>query len=127
MTLDLDHLESLAAAATEGPWRVTTGLLEGRGPLRVMVEDPRHVLADERMGYLVATTGKASNSDSAPDAAFIAAARTAVPALCAEVRRLREDKQTAEETVGHLRDEIHDLREERDELRAALDAARRDK
>ncbi len=61
---ELDHLEALANAATEGPWTWDT--------------------------YIVRADGRPIiTADSAMDARFIAASREAVPALIAEVRRLR--------------------------------------
>ena len=64
--LDLDAIEARAHAATPGPWRPA-------GP----------------DGDAVAQMGSARRIRSLEDAAFIAAARTDVPALLAEVRRLR--------------------------------------
>lgn len=97
VALDLDRLEALAAAATEGPWRAGLNggiaLVVSRdfGPGRL----PRQFRAD--CGHF--------DQDRA-DAAFIAEARTAVPALIADVRRLRAlvEQQGAEviETRGAL-------------------------
>ena len=61
---ELDRLAALAAAATPGPWINTLG--------RVHSADTTHIAN----GY-------------EDDCEFIAAARDAVPALVAEVRRLR--------------------------------------
>jgi hypothetical protein len=65
---ELDTLDALAAAATPGPWEMGTG---------------------KAYNVLTLTEVLAEGLESA-DAAFIAAARDAVPALVAEVRRLRE-------------------------------------
>lgn len=69
--LDLDHLQALADAATEGPWTA-------RAVYPFLVEQGD-------AGFV--STNLADST--AADAAFIAAARTAVPELIAEVRRLR--------------------------------------
>lgn len=94
---DLDRWEALAAAATAGPWKaglnggIALVVSHDFGPGRL----PRQFRAD--CGHF--------DQDRA-DAAFIAEARTAVPALVAEVRRLRTlvDVQGADlmETRGAL-------------------------
>jgi hypothetical protein len=81
MTLPLDEWERLAAAATPGPWRHRT------------TSDPTGeqyscVTASERAPGRSPRTIIVGDTDYT-DAAFIAAARDAVPALVAEVRRLR--------------------------------------
>lgn len=74
MTQDeLERLEALANSATGGSWQVGDPY-DGRTALLVAVYG---------MGMEVADT------QTENDAAFIAAARSAVPALVAEVRRLR--------------------------------------
>ncbi len=74
MTKDeLDRLDALANAATGGPWEVG---------------DPYN----SRTVSLVAVYGlgmEVADTQTERDAAFIAAARSAVPALVAEVKRLR--------------------------------------
>lgn len=67
--LDLDALEALANAATEGPWEA----------------DKMGELVDARGVHIVRQEAYA-NTVTACDAEFIAAARTAVPALIAELR-----------------------------------------
>lgn len=85
MTLDIDAIEALAGKATKGPWKTHT-------------VDDTCIMSDQ---YDVATTCDSSNAECAEgynveyermetDAAFIAASREVVPALIAEVRRLRE-------------------------------------
>lgn len=77
---ELDAIEKRAGAATLGPWRIRRPdhdspegptLVEGPYFLRAHVESPDFA------------------HDTRPDAEFIAAARSDVPALVAEVRRLR--------------------------------------
>lgn len=70
--LDLDAIERRTGAATPGPWTA-----EHRG------FDVYETQTDH--GDVVAEAGLSTN-----DAAFIAAARSDVPALVAEVRRLRQ-------------------------------------
>ena len=76
---ELDRLQVLADAATAGPW----GTIPPGGPNGAFWG------ICNRLGMIVAmrlTTSKA-------DAEFIAASRDAVPALIAEVRRLRTDTE----------------------------------
>jgi hypothetical protein len=76
--VDLDELERLSNAATEGPWEywlTTKGKRKGSicvGP------DNSHI------EFVIG-----ENKEGEDDAEFIAAARTAVPALIAELREAR--------------------------------------
>lgn len=74
---DLDRLDWLAARATEGPWEWFFAL--GRNFL---------VLGKHAPNWWE-NTAETVETRNAADAAFIAEARTAAPALVAEVRRLR--------------------------------------
>ena len=86
----LSEIEAAADAATEGPWYALPkySLLGKRstvaeaGPVRVTADD----------AHELQTAGE--------DAAFIALARTAVPELVAECRRLREALQEAFVAIG---------------------------
>lgn len=78
---DHDALRALEAAATPGPWK-RYGMAGVAGPDWEIV-DERRVECD--CGEPVALTGCVTNAD----AAFIAAARNAVPALLAENADLR--------------------------------------
>ena len=78
---DLAEWERLAAAATPGPWRQDPG---GR--------------AGARFDDVLADGSNIAEWIEPADAAFIAASRTALPALVAEVRRLRE---ALEQVRGH--------------------------
>ena len=71
MSLDLDPIKARADAATEGPWGV---------------EDAR-VFGDDGRTQVCTLSGTRA---WLPDAEFIAHARTDIPALIAEVERLRE-------------------------------------
>jgi hypothetical protein len=90
VTLDLDAIEARAAAAHGGTWVVdikggTDYTGEGWVQIEVAFGDgpnaPGLVMGD--------------HEDADLDAEFIAAARSDVPALIAEVRRLREDVEKA--------------------------------
>ena len=74
MTIDLDELERLAAAATPGRW----------------AHDREWV---DALNVLLPTEA---------DAAFVAAARNALPDLIAEVRRLREAQERHLRLISEL-------------------------
>lgn len=95
--LDLDHLESLAANATPGPWGVSNG--DDHSCMNVYGVTTNGAEVD----FSVNTTGRdivcltlvqdpliACHNAGLweEDAEFIAASREAIPALIAEVRRL---------------------------------------
>jgi sirohydrochlorin ferrochelatase len=95
---ELARLEALAAAATPGPWntyecRHHSG---GNGPSKV---DYQVSCAKECVAW---------DMPSSSNAAFIAAAREAVPVLVAEVRRLREEMAEMR-PVGMTSDDVADL------------------
>jgi hypothetical protein len=77
----LAKLEQLAAAATSGPW----------------FAEPCRVLGSEYLANVVTQPGGAEILEFAPpdDAAFCVAARTAVPALIADVRDARNAAEQA--------------------------------
>lgn len=80
--LDLDAIEARANAATEGPWMVMPPLC---GP------DGQGVYQESSLGPVCEVGDPYPRGDNRPQESmdFIAAARTDVPALVAEVRRLR--------------------------------------
>ena len=90
---DLDAIEQRAHAATEGPWEASAHdhaagdvpILDRTGHYLVICPD-----CGVRGGYERA------------DAEFIAHARSDVPALLAEVRRLRAMEQRVREYARHL-------------------------
>lgn len=82
MSVDLDELERLANAASPMPWVAS-------------VADGEHQIYCPGAQEYVARIEPWSPQQDAADAAFIAAARTAVPELVAEVRRLRGDFECA--------------------------------
>ena len=79
---ELAAIKALADAATPGPWSYTTVKPYATAPASESVAyvSPEMMFGDSVGGGYV---------DRVADAAFIAAARTAVPALLAEVERLR--------------------------------------
>jgi hypothetical protein len=79
---DLDAIEERANAATPGPWHVDD---EDYAEAIYAADDVTTVIAGGRWG------GEARVFETTEDARFIAHARTDVPALVAEVRRLRTE------------------------------------
>jgi hypothetical protein len=107
----LAEIEALAAAATPGPWEAMyfgdriVHWLEG-GDFEYVVDEP------------------VANVDNAR---FIAAARTAIPRLVAEIRRLRADLAAADDATNEalLHNETScEVVKERDRLKAELAAAK---
>jgi len=74
---DLSRWEELVRVASEGPWTAS-------------LQIPGMVLNNDRSWVAHCPHGSAKETEqlARQDAAFIAEARTAVPALCAEVRAL---------------------------------------
>lgn len=93
----LAALEKLAEAATPGPW------LDEHHHVLVLTEE-RNAIGEQIADYFGQFWGRPH------DAAFASAARAAVPALVAEVRRLKKDnaqlRKWVDETMPHesLRD-----------------------
>jgi hypothetical protein len=83
--LDLDAIEARAEAATPGPWRQTTSK---RG-YRDVLQTP------DSYGDRMIAKGCPN-----ADADFIAAARTDIPALVAELRAAREVVEAAAQRIG---------------------------
>lgn len=79
-TLNLDAIEALVNAASLGPWRVAHGCVYGVRTHGDGDEDP-----------------EIAECIDGADAIFIAAARDDVPALVAEVRRLRAEATLVDE------------------------------
>ena len=90
----LAEWERLAQQATPGPWTFKT-------------------YYDASVGHLVGLQGTEFESDSAVyytgyrsyDGRFMAEARTMVPALIAEVRRLKEEVELLDETLADFIDQ----------------------
>lgn len=94
--LDLAPILARCDAATAGPWEVTVCADDKALPGELGVHapcDPRsHQKADETWHSCVIARGM-DGPTSATNAEFIAAARTDVPVLVAEVQRLRADNE----------------------------------
>ncbi len=88
MTIDLDALDALCAAATSGPWEVCGQSIDGPDYKEVIRKGPVDCMA-----YCYGGSSTIEGDNLAADMAFCAAARTALPALIAEVRRLRKQLQ----------------------------------
>lgn len=114
---ELTTLDALASAATAGPWQAAEGHTYRDGRVEHTESFVRLPGGDVALAEEVVdpATGEPSNAN----AAFIAASREAVPALIAEVRRLRGALGYSEQRVTMLRAE---LSEALDESRQALDA-----
>ncbi|HUQ95000.1 MAG TPA: hypothetical protein VM120_25200 [Bryobacteraceae bacterium] len=78
-TTELEAIEARAADATPGPW------WWGAGRSEVLCSDG--ILADHK--HIFVNCGRGSGDPEPEDAEFIAHARTDIPALVAEVRRLQ--------------------------------------
>ncbi|BDZ40803.1 hypothetical protein GCM10025865_01020 [Paraoerskovia sediminicola] len=134
-TLDLEAIRKITDAATPGPWS-----WRNTGAVYLHCEHTRIVMAFSRMGMqgaqpafrdsggLLRDAGRENIYDY-PDAKFIAHARTDVPALIAEVERLRAELDATllnssaycdQANEAHTRAEKAEA--ERDRLRAFADA-----
>lgn len=128
----LAELRRLAEAATPGPW-------ESSHNVDPPSDDNYHPNNPNREGRgegpTITGTYRDVKAMAAADAAFIAAARTAVPALCAEVERLtaqvaelEAERDVMSETIlgemiainKQLLQHVAALTRERDEARAEL-------
>lgn len=82
---ELNAIAARADAATPGPWRCEREITEEVGPWQIRTDVPE--LDDPMLPLALAGTC----DDDTGDAVFIAAARTDVPALVEEVRKLRKE------------------------------------
>lgn len=116
---ELDEIEARAEKATEGPWVAECGSSNSPCIDFVLTEniDPR---LDDRASIAETYTDEAENAD------FIASARTDVPRLVAEVRRLRAQVERLTVPLGEsvartLDKRLAETIRERDEVRAVLE------
>ena len=89
---DLDEIERRASAATEGPWT-------GR---EVKHRDPDGRVIGVELGAAHDDHAAIFGANPEADAEFIAAARTDVPRLVAEVRRLQAENENLRVIARHL-------------------------
>lgn len=95
--LDLDAIEARANAATEGPWIIVP---EKCGP------DGQGVFTAEEFGHVCEVGDPYPRGANRPQESmeFIAAAREDVPALVAEVRRLRAREEAFRLNAAEVRE-----------------------
>ena len=91
---DLDAIEQRANAASEGPWEH-----EGVGEIiqHFSLPEPATIVSTDVACMAYCYGGSAAGVERDEDAEFIAHARDDVPALLAEVRRLRATEQRVRE------------------------------
>jgi len=82
--LDLDAIEARAKAATQGPWEYDGCSVTDWGVTA------SHTIT---MEWMPNGRGDGTNERESPDGQFIAHAREDVPALIAELRKLREESR----------------------------------
>jgi len=105
-TLDLDAIKARADAATPGPWVAAVGSGPKRRQQQVASLGVASMRGQGEAGCIAVFARVAvGGGRRADDAEFCAAARTDVPALVAEVRRLRAQRDAALAAV----DESDDL------------------
>ena len=110
---EFTEIEALAKAATPGPWTIRAGSAS--------------TVHDAEGDYEIAETftGEQFTTNMGNNAAFIAAARNALPLLLAEVRALKEKLSRADFGWGLARGEAEILRAKVADERSARDAAER--
>lgn len=101
----LNRIEKLAAAATEGPWFLHDFREASSEPsvydIQVSFTDPDSLSVCHMANGITGTFDEAL-----ANAAFIAAARSDVPSLAAEVRRLRAENDALRSQVQAFADRI---------------------
>jgi hypothetical protein len=123
MTLDLDQIRARAQAATDGPWRLVTdtcdcggdhGCRHGTYPYALRL--PEHTVRDADRSCEPGDPRDSyrHNASEISDltmgtAEFIVHARTDVPALLAEIDRLRAERDTAWEVARGNRRHVAEL------------------
>lgn len=124
---ELDALRQLADAATPGPWEVQYTLFDDED-FAPDLDIDAHVHTTARVdacddGYICGTGAEPSCH---ADAAFIAAARAAVPALLAEVERLNGERSFLMAEIKKQDAEVERLRADNAQLQQQRHAARED-
>lgn len=99
--LDLEGLRRLERAATKGPWQAEVHgdlhYCDGR-PVDVVVTSGDKLIA-KMLGDATTFAGLSRMRVPGPNGCFIATARTALPALLDEVKRLRKALSDAEQSA----------------------------
>lgn len=119
---ELDELERLCAEATPGPWVIDSGQYCPEACHYGGPQEYVYVMG-ERDHYVADCWCEGAPQDK-PNARLIAAARNALPALIAEVRRLRGEQDCAR--VAELEAELDESQYDLEAQRRACDAAERD-
>lgn len=116
LSAQLAPIRARADAATPGPWRaLTTGRAGG---------DHWQVCDQDQSVALIHASDGEDEERREPDAAFIAAARTDVPALLAIIDRLTDALDVAETTIEDANHEVNGLLDSMDESVIADEAER---
>jgi len=103
--LNLDAIETRASAATPGPWEHVSGPAGAIPGRFYMLSHEHSTIYMKRRPFGGDHADKVEAAvlpQSSADAAFIAAARADVPALIAELRRLRAARDRALEAESHM-------------------------
>jgi hypothetical protein len=112
MPLDLEPIKARDAAATPGPWK----------PTAYRVYAPADPVPDRILAACWRPWGPVTGPGSIEaDAAFIAAARTDVPELVAEVEQLRDDLRIANEATLVLLSRFAAAQADAERLRAEVE------
>lgn len=106
--LDLDAIRRRSDAATPGPWKAGTDAHPETFPWELEISKKYPCVELD------------NNAQGAADAAFIAAARDDVPALLAEVGRLRAEAARLDQDVLAVIDERDEYQKRADELAHAI-------
>lgn len=110
----LERAKAALEGITEGPWRVHEATTSGYAPHYGVASGDRSY---PDVAYAHSDWEGYGNGSRKADAEFIAAARTLVPELVAEVERLREHLKHAAALVMTQGSEISRLRAEAEALR----------
>ena len=110
--IDRDRLRALAENATEGPWEV-----DRMGDLVSAPEREK----DRYGGHIFIGTATGDASSATEDAEFIAAARTAVPALLDMLERAEAERDKYTRLIGVLAEQVAAREANQEQVRAALD------
>lgn len=124
--LDLNRLAALDARATPGPWRVVLDDTESPTTVWQVCASPSHTDEVDPNGDTVFDCCDDGGLHGEPffleaDAAFVAEARTALPALVAEVRALRAELTETEDDRDELSQLLAPAQAGRDEAVAEIE------
>ncbi len=118
----VEEILARAEKATEGPWR--TGWLESynasTGEREMFIYRLSPSDEEETPGNRICIRGSKTKMDCVADADFIVHARTDVPALCGEVKRLRGELKTECDAHTLAHEQWQAARAERDRLKGLV-------